>query len=295
MGNKFYSLVKQKCDELMHNSSFSSNNRFYIYEHRLVLSCSIFAILYILSCFVLHKKSNAIIFLTCKCDFLYYLYILIFFYLFIFLFCFIFCGINSKLQFTKNKKILCIMFACFCPAVIIVIFFEKISKKFLLEYPFSIIFSIYFFMFIISCVFIIIFNRLFCFLPPRIDIFGIASIIEKTYIYVGSFISIYTCNFISQIMINRLFKCFNKYVDAKDNLMREQDINKIFNLINCFLLIVLTIICKALEFSNYHKIIVDAIFYSTGIMTLLCKIKQDYNKLHFKESINIANFIDDKK
>lgn len=152
MGNKFYSLVKQKCDELMHNSSFSSNNRFYIYENILVLSCSIFAILYILSCFVLHKKSNAIIFLTCKCDFLYYLYILIFFYLFIFLFCFIFCGINSKLQFTKNKKILCIMFACFCPAVIIVIFFEKNIKKIFIRISiFNYFFYLFFYVYYLLC------------------------------------------------------------------------------------------------------------------------------------------------
>lgn len=288
-------MLKQRCKELVYNSSFSTKNRFCLYENIFILSCFFFAIGYILYCFVLHKKDAAIVFLTCKCDFLYYLYMVIFSYLFIFLACFIICGINSKLQITKNESYLYIMSVCFCPAIIINIFFEKISEKFLIKKSFSIIFSIYFIMFIICCILIIILIKLFCFFPSRIDIFRFASITEKTYISVSIFISIYVCNFLSQIMIKRLFKTFNKEVDAKENSMRENDINKIFNLINCFLLVVLTMICKALEFSNYNKIIVDAFFYSTGAMTLLYKIKQDYNALYFNKSISIINFFDDKK
>lgn len=92
---------------------------------------------------------------------------------------------------------------------------------------------------------------------------------EKTWLYILVFLSIFLAKKIPFFFVRSATK--NLY--GKGSLIYKSTLEQ-YNTLNNYLLVIATIILKALSFDEITQTLVDALFYSTTAMTLLSQAKK---------------------
>ncbi|GEM_PF-1463520 len=98
-------------------------------------------------------------------------------------------------------------------------------------------------------------------------------ITKNTYLYIIVFISIIISKHIPTLLLKISLRPF---IDKNSNNYKE--IFDRYHLLNYYFLVLITLILKALNFSDENKILVDALFYTTNAMTLFSTARQKAKK-----------------
>ena len=98
-------------------------------------------------------------------------------------------------------------------------------------------------------------------------------ITKNTYLYIIVFISIIISKHIPTLLLKISLRPF---IDKNSNNYKE--IFNRYHLLNYYFLVLITLILKALNFSDENKILVDALFYTTNAMTLFSTARQKAKK-----------------
>lgn len=92
---------------------------------------------------------------------------------------------------------------------------------------------------------------------------------EKTYLYIIFFISIIVSKHIPTMILNKVIQpSINK--NSSDYKM----IFDRYHLLNYYFLVAVTLILKALDFTDENQLFVDALFYTTTALTLLSTARE---------------------
>lgn len=95
---------------------------------------------------------------------------------------------------------------------------------------------------------------------------------EKTYIYFLVFFAILICKPIPLWFVKSAAK-----ITVKKNSIEWKQICRQCDLLTSYIYIVMTFVFTALDFSNTEKILIDALFFSTTILTLLKQVNKNSN------------------
>lgn len=94
-------------------------------------------------------------------------------------------------------------------------------------------------------------------------------ITEATYLYIIVFISIIISKYIPALLL-KIVLCLSI---TKNSYEYKKTFDQ-YHLLNYYFLVVITLILKALNFSGYDKILIDALFYTTNALTLFSTARQ---------------------
>ena len=94
-------------------------------------------------------------------------------------------------------------------------------------------------------------------------------ITETTYLYLIVFISIIISKHIPTILLKIVLRPF-----ITKNSNEYKKIFDQYHLLNYYFLVGITLILKALNFSDFYKILIDALFYTTNALTLFSTARQ---------------------
>lgn len=94
-------------------------------------------------------------------------------------------------------------------------------------------------------------------------------ITEATYLYIVVFISIIISKYIPALLL-KIVLCLSI---TKNSYEYKKTFDQ-YHLLNYYFLVVITLILKALNFSGYDKILIDALFYTTNALTLFSTARQ---------------------
>ena len=91
---------------------------------------------------------------------------------------------------------------------------------------------------------------------------------EKTYLYVIVLMSIVICRNIPTLVLK-----LTTYKIIIKNSIEYKKVFSQYHLLNSYFFVVITVILKALDFSNSEKILVDAMFYTSNALALVSTVK----------------------
>lgn len=92
---------------------------------------------------------------------------------------------------------------------------------------------------------------------------------DTTYLYLIVFFTIVVCKHIPTLLLHIAIKPF-----ANKNSIAYKRIFNQYHLLNYYILVVITLILKALNFTGNEKILIDALFYTTNALALFSTAKQ---------------------
>lgn len=106
-----------------------------------------------------------------------------------------------------------------------------------------------------------------------LDLYFDNHVTVETYLYGVVLIVMLFCRHISSLFMKLMIPQSAKTIPS-----RREKILKQYSLLNAYLTFLITIVLKALHFESNEKIIVDSLFYASGIITLFTKLKNDMQK-----------------
>ncbi len=259
------------------NSPFS--NKFFrflrIASFTLVILCIVFLFL---------KNSSLVYFFTSGYTHLYLLYLFIFFYMqHVFSSMLLYHTISvsfeikngymlSKKDLKKHYKILYLYIKVnylwiFCAIISYKIFkflnipnLRKILPILLAGYSFCVLFGISILLFGLRLI-----DSLYSKCPFLMNKY----VTEKTWLYILVFFSLFLAKKIPFYLVTSSLK----FLYGKNSITYNSTLTQ-YNVLNNYLLVIITLILKALTFDEVMQLIVDALFYSTTALTLLSQANE---------------------